>query len=171
MMAVMHGRSTAAAPLRREGHLACIGGDVQGARTSISLVSISRGRWGGPELFAANAKLKANVDPKTDSRLNLRFNGYWLHLRRERDMKCHLYMRLIDGASKRLGPYDICDEAQARRLAQTELAQNPDLQAVDIWWDNGELYRIERGPEPAPGAAGAAWANAFGRGPPERPNR
>ena len=59
-------------------------------------------------------------------------------------MKCHFYMNLLDGASRRLGPYDIGDEAQARRMAEAELQLNPDVQAVDIWWDNGELYRIER---------------------------
>ena len=77
-------------------------------------------------------------------------------------MKCHLYMRLTDGAYKRLGPYDICDEAQARRMAQNELERDPDLQAVDIWWDNGELYRIERPANPVGIAAGAAWTRAFG---------
>lgn len=86
-------------------------------------------------------------------------------------MKCHLYMRLLDGTARRLGPYDICDEAQARRMAHAELQRDSDLQAVDIWWDNGELYRIERPAEPEAGGAGAAWANAFGRGRPDRPNR
>jgi hypothetical protein len=84
-------------------------------------------------------------------------------------MKCHLYMNLLDGASRRLGPYDICDEAQARRMAEAELQRNPDVQAVDIWWDNGELYRIERPAELAASRASAAWTNAFGRGPPDRP--
>ncbi len=82
-------------------------------------------------------------------------------------MKCHLYMRQADGASKRLGPFDICDEAQARRLAQAELQRDSTLKAVDIWWDNGELYRIEREASDAVSGAGAAWAKAFGGG---RPN-
>ena len=86
-------------------------------------------------------------------------------------MKCHLYMNLLDGASRRLGPYDICDEAQARRMAQAELERNPDVQAVDIWWDNGELYRIERSAEAGAATAGAAWSRAFGGGPPDRPAR
>ena len=86
-------------------------------------------------------------------------------------MKCHLYMRLLDGTARRLGPYDICDEAQARRMAQAELQRDSDLHAVDIWWDNGELYRIERPASPGAGAAGAAWTTAFGRGRLDRPNR
>lgn len=79
-------------------------------------------------------------------------------------MKCHLYMQLIDGSSRRRGPYDICDEAQARRMAEAELQRDPGLQAIDIWWDNGELYRIERPPEPAAGAS-VAWSRAFGGAP------
>jgi hypothetical protein len=86
-------------------------------------------------------------------------------------MKCHLYMRLIDGASKRLGPYDICDEAQARRMAQTELQRDPELQAIDIWWDNGELYRIERPSDPGITGSGVAWTRAFGRSGTHRPSR
>jgi hypothetical protein len=77
-------------------------------------------------------------------------------------MKCHLYMCLIDGTSRRQGPYDICDEAQARKMAQDELQRDPGLTAIDIWWDNGELYRIERPPEPLETGAGAAWSGAFG---------
>lgn len=86
-------------------------------------------------------------------------------------MKCHLYMQLIDGSSRRLGPYDICDEAQARRMAEAELHRDSGLQAVDIWWDNGELYRIERSAETETAGASAVWANAFGRGRPDRPVR
>lgn len=76
-------------------------------------------------------------------------------------MKCHLYMCLIDGTSRRRGPYDICDEAQARKMAQAELQRDPSVTAIDIWWDNGELYRIERPAEPVAGGAGAAWSRAF----------
>jgi hypothetical protein len=54
-------------------------------------------------------------------------------------------------------------------MAEAELHRNPDVQAVDIWWDNGELYRIERPAELAASRASAAWTNAFGRGPPDRP--
>ena len=86
-------------------------------------------------------------------------------------MKCHLYMRLVDGSSKRLGPFDICDEAEARRMAQAELQRDPGLHSVDIWWDNGELYRIERPAAPVAGGAGAAWARAFGGGRPDGPSR
>lgn len=86
-------------------------------------------------------------------------------------MKCHLYLRAVDGAARRMGPYDICDEAQARRLAEAELDRNPDLQAVDIWWDNGELYRIGRISEPVPPDPGAAWASAFDRQPPSPTRR
>lgn len=77
-------------------------------------------------------------------------------------MKCHLYMCLVDGSSRRQGPYDICDEAQARRMAQAELLRDPGLQAVDIWWDNGELYRIERPVDAAADPPAAAWTRAFG---------
>jgi hypothetical protein len=77
-------------------------------------------------------------------------------------MKCHLYMRLADGAARRMGPFDIRDEAEARRMAQVELQRDAALQAVDIWWDNGELYRIERPAAPGAGDVGAAWARAFG---------
>jgi len=86
-------------------------------------------------------------------------------------MKCHLYMRLTNGASRRLGPFDICSEAEARRMAQTELQRDLGLQAVDIWWDNGELYRIERPDAPVAGGVGAAWARAFGGDRPDGANR
>ena len=86
-------------------------------------------------------------------------------------MKCHLYMRPATGGSKRLGPFDIVDEAEARRMAQAELQRDPGLQSVDIWWDNGELYRIDRPSAPVAGGVGGAWARAFGGGRPAGPTR
>ncbi len=83
-------------------------------------------------------------------------------------MKCHLYMLLIDGQARRLGPFDVCDEAQARALAHAEMRRDPDLHAVDIWWDHGELFRVQRETTPMSPGAGAAWTRAFG-GEPVRP--
>ena len=86
-------------------------------------------------------------------------------------MKCHLYMRLSDGGAKRLGPFDIRDEAEARRMALAELQRDLSLRAVDIWWDNGELYRIDRPAALVTGSVGKAWARAFRGGRPDGPSR
>ena len=80
-------------------------------------------------------------------------------------MKCHLYLRPTDGQALRRGPIEVRDEGQARALAQAELRRDPGLQSVDIWWDHGELYRVQRDAGPLQGRAGAAWTKAFGHRP------
>lgn len=69
-------------------------------------------------------------------------------------MKCHLYLQFAGGAARRVGPIDVADEAQARQLAQSQLQSHPDVLAVDVWWDTGELYRIERPASPSPLSGG-----------------
>ena len=73
-------------------------------------------------------------------------------------MKCYLYLQTA-GGGRRFGPYDVCDEAEARRTAQAELQRHPGAPYIDIWWDSGELHRIERTPPDA--AIGDAWKSAF----------
>lgn len=73
-------------------------------------------------------------------------------------MKCHLYLQ-ADGAPPRsLGYFEVSSETQARQAANAQLRRRPDAFAVDIWWDSGELIRIERpaaNPAAAPGFRGA----------------
>jgi hypothetical protein len=73
-------------------------------------------------------------------------------------MKCHLYLQ-ADGAPPRsLGYFEVSGEVQARKAADAQLRRRPDAHAVDIWWDSGELIRIERSAleraAPPPGADG-----------------
>lgn len=59
-------------------------------------------------------------------------------------MRCYFYLKADDAQPVRLGPYDALDDADARALAATELARRPDAQAIDIWCDSGELFRVDR---------------------------
>jgi hypothetical protein len=83
-------------------------------------------------------------------------------------MKCQFYLQLDGAPPIRLGPIEAADDSDARRLAMVEMERRPNVSAIDIWCDHGELYRVER-PATAHGGSGAAWASAFRGGQPLSP--
>lgn len=66
-------------------------------------------------------------------------------------MRCHLYLTAGGARPIRLGPFETANDVHARGLALAEMDRRPQVQSIDIWFDSGELFRVER---PA-GAAGA----------------
>lgn len=66
-------------------------------------------------------------------------------------MRCQLYLVAEGARLIRLGPFEAVDDAHARGMALAEMNRRPQVRSIDIWFDNGELFRVER-----PAAAGLA---------------
>jgi hypothetical protein len=59
-------------------------------------------------------------------------------------MKCRFYLQTPGANPTRLGPFDFANEAEARAAATARLEASPDVTLVDVWCDQGELFRVER---------------------------
>lgn len=62
-------------------------------------------------------------------------------------MRCRLFLKATGREATVLGPYAVCSRQEAVRLAHALLAKNSSAEAVDIWWQSGELMRVNRPPE------------------------
>jgi hypothetical protein len=74
-------------------------------------------------------------------------------------MKCYFYLQVEGAEPARLGPFEAVDDADARGLAQAEMARRPHVISIDIWCGSGELYRVERAADATDAAE--VWAKAF----------
>ena len=59
-------------------------------------------------------------------------------------MRCRFYLQRSGGASIDLGTFDFADEGEARRIALQRLEALTEAVAIDVWADQGELFRVNR---------------------------
>jgi hypothetical protein len=59
-------------------------------------------------------------------------------------MFCTFFIHTDRGFPRRIGPIEVRGRAEVKRLAEIEYARRPDVRAIDVWEDGGELYRLRR---------------------------
>jgi hypothetical protein len=59
-------------------------------------------------------------------------------------MLCTFFIHTDRGFPRRIGPIEVRGRAEVKRLAEIEYARRPDVSAIDIWEDDGALYRMPK---------------------------
>lgn len=59
-------------------------------------------------------------------------------------MWCTFFIHTDGGFPLRIGPIEVTGPAEVNRLAEIEYARRPDVSAIDVWEDEGALYRLPR---------------------------
>jgi hypothetical protein len=65
-------------------------------------------------------------------------------------MWCTFFVYTDGDSPLRIGPVEVTGPAEVNRLAEIEYARRPEVRAIDVWEDDGALYRLNR-TDPAPG--------------------
>lgn len=59
-------------------------------------------------------------------------------------MLCTFFIHTGRGFPQRVGPLRVTGRAEVSRLAEIEYARRPDVRSIDVWENDGALYRLNR---------------------------